>query len=374
MWSDQLNRRGIDRALGAAEGEAHCPGGARLRDFHLARRALLNFTVQVKVPPTSTGTSPFSEDVAPQTRSDDRCRPVLQMRVFGPSQRMTAVAGQLDVIPGSRHVTLTHDAGSTNALVMADLAEDAVDRALAYINTLGLPGEDVTLVRLDTIGPTVAQRPLASVVWADLLSQAGANARPLARYLVFMACAGVIAAFGVIYANSTLVVGAMAISPDTLPICAAATALVLRRWGLGARALATLLIGLACAGVVGGLLTFALHTLDLGPTQVLPGESTFLAGLSTVNISTPIVAFAAGVAGMLALETRASSAVGVAISVTTIPASAYLGVAAGIGDASKALGALAVLGVNIVMLLSAGSLTLLAQRALARWESTGREA
>jgi len=44
------------------------------------------------------------------------------------------------------------------------------------------------------------------------------------------------------------------------------------------------------------------------------------------------------------LETRASSVVGVAISVTTIPASAYLGVAAGIGDASKAGGALVVLG------------------------------
>src|SRR6202007_619620 len=92
----------------------------------------------------------------------------------------------------------------------------------------------------------------------------------------------------------------------------------------------------------------------------------FLAGLSTVNISTPIVAFAAGGAGILALETRASSAVGVAISVTTIPASAYLGVALGVGNAAKALGALAVLGVNIVMLLMGGSVTLLAQRALAR--------
>jgi hypothetical protein len=54
---------------------------------------------------------------------------------------------------------------------------------------------------------------------------------------------------------------------------------------------------------------------------------------------------------MLALETRASSAVGVAISVTTIPASAYLGVAAGVKEVSKAFGALLVLGVNVVMLL-----------------------
>jgi hypothetical protein len=76
---------------------------------------------------------------------------------------------------------------------------------------------------------------------------------------------------------------------------------------------------------------------------------------------------------MLALETRASSAIGVAISVTTIPASAYLGVAAGVGEASKALGALAVLGVNIALLLLGASLALTAQRALARWEARAAE-
>jgi uncharacterized hydrophobic protein (TIGR00271 family) len=294
---------------------------------------------------------------------------VLQLRVYGASRAIADVAGELEAISGSRHVIITGDGTSGNAVVTADLIDDAVDHALERVRQLGVPSEDVVLLRLDSIGPAVARRPLASVVWADLLSQAGANARPIARYLVFMAAAGIIAAFGVIYANTTLVVGAMAISPDTLPICAAATALVLGRWNLARRAVVTLVVGLACACLVGGVMTYVLHQLHLGPTQALPGQSTFLQGLSTVNISTPIVAFAAGVAGMLALETRASSAVGVAISVTTIPASAYLGVAAGVGDATKALGALAVLGVNVVMLLTAGSLTLIAQRALRRREA-----
>jgi uncharacterized hydrophobic protein (TIGR00271 family) len=300
-------------------------------------------------------------------------RLVLQLQVFGASQVVAQVASQLEVIPGARHVIVGGTGASGQALVTADLVDDAVDQVLARVNQLGLPSEDVVLLRLDSIGPAVAQRPLASVVWADLLSQAGANARPLARYLVFMASAGMIAAFGVIYAETTLIVGAMAISPDILPICAAATALVLRRWKLAGRALATLVSGLGCACLVGAVLTFLLHSLHLGPTQLLPGQSEFLAGLSTVNISTPLVAFAAGIAGMLALETRASSAVGVAISVTTIPASAYLGVAAGLGDESKALGALAVLGVNIAMLLVGGSLTLIAQRELARRETRTAE-
>ena len=61
-----------------------------------------------------------------------------------------------------------------------------------------------------------------------------------------------------------------------------------------------------------------------------------------------------------------SSGVGVAVSVTTIPAAAYLGVAAALGEASKVWGALAVLGVNVTMLLIGGTLTLILQRRLAQ--------
>jgi uncharacterized hydrophobic protein (TIGR00271 family) len=294
---------------------------------------------------------------------------VLQLRVFGASELIADLTNELERIHGARHVIVSGNGASGKVLVTADLVDDAVDQAIERVKRLGLPSEDVMVLRIESIGPSAAQRPLASVVWADLLSQAGANARPLARYLVFMATAGVIAAFGVIYANTILVVGAMAISPDLLPICAAATALVLRRWRLAGRAFATLLIGLGCACLVGGVMTFALHHLQLGPKTLLPGQATFLAGISSVNISTPIVAFAAGVAAILSLETRASSAVGVAISVTTIPASAYLGVATGVGDGAKALGALAVLGINIAMLLVGGSITLITQRALARHEA-----
>jgi uncharacterized hydrophobic protein (TIGR00271 family) len=290
---------------------------------------------------------------------------LLQLRVFGASEELADVAESLERIQGSRHVIRTGDGADGHAVVTADLVDDAVDKALEQVKGMGVPAEDVVLVRLEAIGPAAAQRPLASVVWADLLTQATANARPFARFLVFMVMAGVIAAFGVIYENVTLVVGAMAISPDTLPISAAATALVLCRWHLSGRATAALTVGLGVACLVGGTLTWVLHQLDLLPSGFQVGQGGFLEGLSSVNISTPFVAFAAGVAGMLALETRASSAVGVAISVTTIPASAYLGVAAGVGQVSKALGALLVLGVNVVMLLVGGCLTLLGQRWIA---------
>jgi uncharacterized hydrophobic protein (TIGR00271 family) len=294
---------------------------------------------------------------------------VLHLRVFGKVEVIVEVASCLREAQGSTHVVFTQDDMSEGALVTADLAADAVDPTLAQLERLGVSGEDVAVLQLDAIGPRLARQPLATVIWADLLGQAGANARPLARYLVLMAAAGVIAAFGVIYANTTLIVGAMAISPDMLPITAAATALVLGRWALSSRAIGTLAVGLGFACVVGGVMTFVLNSVNLLPAGLEPDKAGFLAGLVTVNIATPIVALAAGIVAILGLETRASTAIGVAISVTTIPASALLGVAAALGKIGQAVSAVEVLGINIAMMLVGSSLTLIVQRALARRET-----
>jgi hypothetical protein len=91
-----------------------------------------------------------------------------------------------------------------------------------------------------------------------------------------------------------------------------------------------------------------------------------------VNVATVVVAFVAGVAGVLAFESRSSSAVGVAISITTIPAAAYIGAAAVLDNGDGALGALAVLFANVAMLVLAGTSTLLVQRRIAaRDDGTG---
>jgi hypothetical protein len=170
---------------------------------------------------------------------------VLQLRVYGAAPALDRIAERVGAVPGSRHVLVIRDDGADQGLVSADVSNDAADAAIAAVRELGVAEEDIELLRIDSIGPATASRALGGVVWADLLTQAGANARPLARYVVFMATAGVIAAFGVIYDNQILIVGAMAVSPDMLPITATCTALVLGRWGLSGRALATLAFGLA---------------------------------------------------------------------------------------------------------------------------------
>jgi uncharacterized hydrophobic protein (TIGR00271 family) len=178
-----------------------------------------------------------------------------------------------------------------------------------------------------------------------------------------MAVAGVIAAFGVIEQDQVLIIGAMAVAPDLLPITATCTGLVLRRPRLIRRGLTSLLLGLAVACVFAALITGLLNLLDLLPAN-FDVHQIGLTSQQHVSAETFFVALAAGVAGMLAVETRASMGVGVAISVTTIPAAAFLGVAAGVGQFSKSLGALGVLGTNIAMMLLGGSLALAVQRRL----------
>ena len=260
-------------------------------------------------------------------------------------------------------MTLAPGVRAGHALLTAEVHPDSADAVLEFLVSRGVAEEDIALARLDEIGPVGSGHPATSLIWADVLGQARRNARPVARYLAFMIAAGVIAAFGVIEVNPILIVGAMAISPDMLPISAACVGLVSRRGRLFRRAAVTLVVGLGTSCTAAVLVAVALDLTGLMPADFVL-DARPLGGVTTVNASTVGVAFAAGVAGILALETRASSAVGVAISVTTIPAAAYLGVAVGVGETEKAWGALAVLSVNVAVLLLAGTLTLLVQR---RW-------
>lgn len=197
---------------------------------------------------------------------------------------------------------------------------------------LDVPERDIDIIRVESVDWTATRPSETSLVWADVLGQAWINARPIGRYLTLMFIAGVIAG-GVVERNGILIVGAMAVSPDLLPITAIAVGLVARTPRLAGAALLTLAVGMAMASSAAALLALAQDQLDLLPSGFsLSSASDALGGLTSISHETITVAFVAGVGGMLALETRASSAVGVAVSVTTIPAAAYLGIAAGLGE------------------------------------------
>jgi uncharacterized hydrophobic protein (TIGR00271 family) len=297
---------------------------------------------------------------------------VFRLRAFVPPDIAERVRADLRTLPGVRHAMITVDPGHETALVSADVEPAAADKVLEDIREIGIDAHDLSLSRDEkiTLGGTA---PLAEtrLAWAAVLGEARANARPISRYLLLMIVAGVIAAFGIMDRNEILIVGAMAVSPDLLPLCAACVAIEARRLRLAGQAVGTLLLGLGLAAVVGTLLGFVLET-----TNWLPEDFDIRGGgigtLARVDLSTILVAAAAGVAAMLAFETRASAAVGVAISVTTIPAGAYAGVAAGLGEFDDSAHGLAVLGVNVATLLVTGTATLVAQRLRGSAPSSSR--
>ncbi len=289
---------------------------------------------------------------------------MIALEVFGQTRTMGAVAERLHELDGVSRVRIEPAVRDQHSLVLATVSHAAADLILDELRAFGVPGQDVTLTRVEELGGG-ARAAGTSLIWADVVGLAGTNARLIARYLVFMAVAGVIACYGVVDANPILIVGAMAVSPDLLPITATAVGLVGRSPSLVAKALLTLTVGMAVASAFAALFAFAQHELALLPSGFNINE-TVLRSLATVNDETIAVAFVAGIAAMLAFETRASSGVGVAISVTTIPAAAYLGVAAGLGEANKALGALAVLATNVVMIVAGAAITLGLQRRMAQ--------
>jgi uncharacterized hydrophobic protein (TIGR00271 family) len=290
---------------------------------------------------------------------------MIKLEVVGESSLMAAVVKTLDGDKDVGSVTITSATRAGHSVVLATVHPGAADQLLVDLRRLGVPEAQITLMRLEVIGRSRGGTSEVGLVWEDVLGMAARNSRPIARYLAFMVAAGVIACFGVVLYSEILIVGAMAISPDLLPITAVGVGLVDRRLRLAARALATLVIGMAIVSGAAAVAVFAQDRFDRIPAA-FNIDSTVLAGLTDVNNETIVVALAAGVAGMLALETRASSGVGVAVSVTTIPAAAYLGVAVGLGEAEVALGAVEVLGANVAMLVLAASGTLIVQRALAR--------
>ena len=284
---------------------------------------------------------------------------------------MISVADRILEIDGVSRARIIPALPEGRSLVFGQVRHDATDALLAELQVLGVPREDVTLTRVEELGGGTPGEQNTSLIWADVVGLAGSDARIFSRYLAFMAVAGVIACYGVVDTNPILIVGAMAVSPDLLPITATAVGLVGRFLRLTARALLTLSVGMAMAILFATIFAFAQNELSLLPSG-FNIEKTVLHGLAHVNDETIAVAFVAGVAGMLAFETRASSGVGVAISVTTIPAAAYLGVALGLGEGSKALGALAVLATNVAMMVAGACITLAGQRTLARRRTTKR--
>lgn len=297
------------------------------------------------------------------------------LMVYAPRATLPAALRVLIGRPGITHVIQAGDSPRRDVtLVTADVDPNVVDKVLPELAACGIAGDELEIIHRESNRPLGTSHAAdaawsgGGLAWTELAMTSRQYARAVPRYLLLMACAGIIAVFGVLGRNVILVVGAMAISPDLLPLCATCVGLASRRPRLAMRALAALVAGLAVAGLAAYLVATLLRVGKYPPTTIPLGDGG-LGVLPSVNIATVTVAFVAGIVGILAFETRSSAAVGVAISVTTIPAAAFIGAAAALRDGYGTRAGLAVLTANVVVLALAGTTTLIAQRLVRRSRS-----
>jgi uncharacterized hydrophobic protein (TIGR00271 family) len=294
---------------------------------------------------------------------------VLKLSLAVDEHRADAVTEALEGTGGvHRIVALNPERAGTGVVLAADVLPSVADQVMRLIRDWGVGEADYLLTRQDVVAPLPPPSTRFAApqefAWVEVMGEARTHARPLGRYLALMTVAAVLGAIGVITDNPILIVGAMAVSPDLLPICAACVGIVAARLPLARRAIGTLLLGILLTWAVSAALAWCLQAMDILSSGFQVHEEN-LHGLQSTDYSTILVALAAGVAAMLSFETRAASAVGVAISVTTIPASALFGVSLGLGEVSVIWGAAGVLAVNVTLLLVSGVATLMVQRRLA---------
>ena len=185
----------------------------------------------------STRSEPSERPGRPR-RLDRRFAPMMQLEVFGESALMARVAESLIERDGVSRVRCVDAAQAGHAVVTAGVRPRSVDPVLDDLRRLGVKAPDTVLTRVEVVDWAASTRPEVSLVLADVLGQAWLNARPVARYLALMVVAGVIASYGVIETNTILIVGAMAVSPDLLPITAIGVGILGRRLPTRRRGLA----------------------------------------------------------------------------------------------------------------------------------------
>ena len=189
---------------------------------------------------------------------------MLQLRAYVPPEAAESVQQQLAAVAGVRHVMVGGRTAGNLTQITGELDVEVADDVLELLRERDLAADDFVLWRTSSIEPLGWRRRRTtpgrdSAVWAEVTGRAAEHARTALLYLLFMAAAGVVAGVGVLDGSSILVVGAMALSPDLLPISAAAVGLVERRWALAARAVFTLFLGLGMAALTAAATTGVLR-------------------------------------------------------------------------------------------------------------------
>ncbi|MEY2242832.1 DUF389 domain-containing protein [Streptomyces sp. BF23-18] len=299
---------------------------------------------------------------------------MLHLRLITPSDRTDDVVRLIEGTVGTAHLVVLPGAARNPAgdVVMCDVAREAGDELIGALRKTGLDRtgsiavENIDLSlskRADKAEEEAPGEGADAVLWEQLRDATHEESTLNVTYLAFLTVATMLAACGVMLDNAILIVGAMAVGPEFGPLAGISTALVERAPHLVWRSLWALLAGFAAAMVMTAGFSWLMDVFGLFSKSMVEADRPNTAFIWQPDWMSFVVAFLAGIAGTLSLTSAKSGAlIGVAISVTTVPAAANAAVALSYTDYSQTWGSTKQLLFNLLGIVVAGTLTLLAQK------------
>ncbi|GAQ54537.1 DUF389 domain-containing protein [Streptomyces acidiscabies] len=308
---------------------------------------------------------------------------MLHLRLITPPDTTDDAVRLIEKTVGTTHLVVLPGAARNPAgdVVLCDVAREAGDGLLTALQDLGLDRtgsiavENIDLslsLRADKAEAEAPGEGADAVLWEHLTDATHEESTLSWTYVAFLTLATMIAACGVVLDNAILIVGAMAVGPEFGPLAALSTSIVRKAPRLALRALTALLVGFAVAMVLTVAFSWLMDATHQFHESDLEGDRPNTAFVYAPDAFSFVVALLAGAAGTLSLTSAKSGAlVGVAISVTTVPAAANAAVALTYGDPSQTWGSTAQLLLNLLGIVLAGVITLLVQKWLWRRQGVG---
>ncbi len=299
---------------------------------------------------------------------------MLHLRLIVPVELRVAVLDCLDSCVGVTHVIVLPGAALRPAgdVVLCDVARESADEVLGLLRGTGLPERgaidlsEIELTISSSADEAERQAPgegADALVWEEVAEITHEESSLSYTFLAFLVVATMLAACGSVMDSAILIVGAMAVGPEFGPLAGLCVALVQRRLRPAVRSLTALIVGFTLSIALTVAFSLAMTGLGYFTEAAFDGPRPNTSFIWQPDALSFVVAFLAGIAGLLSLTSAKSGAlVGVAISVTTVPAAANAAVALGYGDIAQARGSVVQLLLNLSGIVVAGVLTLLVQQ------------
>ena len=305
-----------------------------------------------------------------------------RLRIASPAHLTDDVLAVFTDDPAVSHLALLRGASIEPAgdIVVADIAREATNEIVDRLVDLGIPEHGTIHVEPVTTWVSRAgfdaerHTPGSSadaVIWADVTQRAYEESELNWTYLAFMTLATLLASIAIVVDSQVLVIGAMVLGPEFIPIAALGLALVRRRGTLFGLAARTLFVGFAVAITLTTLGALAARALGWIVTEDVTGERPGTDFIYTPDKWSFIVALIAAAAGVLSLTSaKVGGLSGVFISVTTVPAAGNVALGLAFGAWDEVTGSAIQLALNISGMILAGWATLALQHIV--WNRKAR--